>query len=213
MSMRSWIRSLFTRPATRTIRKAPRRTRLGLEALEERWCPSTITVLNIGDDPGALTYKGVDATGTATYTAPTLRAAIDGANAMAGADTINFDTSGVFSTAQTITLGGTQLELTDTTGATTITGPAAGVTVSGGGLSRVLQVDSLVTASISGLTISGGNAGASGNGGGLANFGNTTLSNCTLSGNSAGYLTTDVVRVRRGRVRRRWPAAPTARPR
>src|SRR5258708_1331575 len=126
MSIRSWIRSLFTRPATRTIRKVTRRIRLNVEALEERWCPSTITVLNIGDDPGALTSTGPD-----TYTAPTLRAAIDGANAMAGAETINFDTSGVFSTAQTITLGRTQLELTDTTRATTITSPAAGVNAAG----------------------------------------------------------------------------------
>jgi parallel beta-helix repeat protein len=203
MSIRSWIRSLFTRPATLTIRKTPRRTRLSLEALEGRWCPSTITVLNIGDDPGALTYTGTDpSTGIANYTAPTLRAAIDGANSMAGPDTINFDTSGVFSTAQTINLGGTQLELTDKTGATTITGPVAltdttgaptntglGVTVNGGGLSRVFQVDSMVAASISGLTISGGMAaGTSGNGGGLANFGNATLSNCIISENSAGYL-------------------------
>ena len=47
----------------------------------------------------------------------------------------------MFSTPQTITLAGTQLELSDTTGTETITGPAAGVTVSGGGLSRVFQVD------------------------------------------------------------------------
>ena len=47
----------------------------------------------------------------------------------------------MFSTPQTITLSGTQLELSDTTGTETITGPAAGVTVSGGGLSRVFQVE------------------------------------------------------------------------
>ena len=89
----------------------------------------------------------------------------------------------VFATPQTITLGGTQLTLSNTTGTETITGPAAGVTVSGGGNSRVFQVDSGVTASISGLTITGGNAG---NGGGLDDYGgNLTLNNCTLSGNSA----------------------------
>ena len=64
----------------------------------------------------------------------------------------------MFNTATTITLSGTQLELSDTTGTTTITGPPAGVTVSGGGLSRVFQNDSGVTTSISGLTISGGSA-------------------------------------------------------
>jgi hypothetical protein len=59
------------------------------------------------------------------------------------------------------------------------------VTVSGNNASRVFQVDSLVTASISGLTISGGNVGFYYNGGGLYNFGTTTLTNCTVSGNSA----------------------------
>jgi len=51
----------------------------------------------------------------------------------------------------------TELEFTDTTGATSIKGPAGGVTVSGGGASRVFEVDALVTASISGMTITGGN--------------------------------------------------------
>ena len=65
----------------------------------------------------------------------------------------------------------------------TITGPAAGVTVSGNNASRVFQVDPSVTASISGLTITGGNT--TGSGGGLYNGGTTTLTNCTVSGNSA----------------------------
>ena len=89
----------------------------------------------------------------------------------------------MFKTPQTITLSRHgQLELSDTTGTETITGPAAGVTVSGGGASRVFQVDAGVTASISGLTITGGNAGYD-NGGGLFNYGTTTLTDCTVSGN------------------------------
>ena len=48
--------------------------------------------------------------------------------------------------AQTITLTGGQLELSDTSGTETITGPAAGVTVSGDKTSRVFQVDPGVTA-------------------------------------------------------------------
>src|SRR5262249_13112577 len=92
----------------------------------------------------------------------------------------------LFSTPQTITLSGTEFRLTDTTGATSITGPAAGVTVSGNNASRVFQVNGLVTASISGMTISGGNAGSYGAGGGLLNRGTVTLTNCTVSGNSAG---------------------------
>src|SRR5262245_30457912 len=167
MTMRSWIRNLFTRPATRTIRKAPRRACLNLEALEDRWVPSTFTVLNTNDSGDG-----------------SLRAAVAAANNTAGPDTIDFAVSG------TISLGGTQLELTDTTGETTITGPGANLlSISGGGLSRVLQVVSLVKASISGLTITGGNAvDDPGNGGGLSNFGNTTLSNCNISENKASYL-------------------------
>jgi hypothetical protein len=57
------------------------------------------------------------------------------------------------------------------------------VTVSGGGLSRVLQVDPGATASISGLTITGGSAA---NGGGMYNDnGTATLTDCTISGNAA----------------------------
>ena len=110
-----------------------------------------------------------------------LRYCINQANADDQANTIVFDST-MFSTPQTITLSGGQLELNDTGGTQTITGPAAGVTISGGGNSRVFQVDSGVTASISGLTISGGSA--AGNGGGLANYGTATLTDCTISGNT-----------------------------
>ena len=97
---------------------------------------------------------------------------------------ITFDPN-VFHTPQTIILMGTELELSNTAEPETITGPAAGVTVSGDGMSRVFLVDSGVTASISGLTISGGSADPGDNGGGLANYGTATLTGCTLSGNSA----------------------------
>src|SRR5262249_43723966 len=130
MAMRSWTRHLFAPPVTRPIRKAPPRARPALEALEDRTVPSTFTVLNALDDGSV----------------GGLRWAVGRANTTAGADTIDFD-RGVFGTPQTITLAGTQLELSDTTGATAITGPKAGVTVSGGGLSRVFQVDGMVSAS------------------------------------------------------------------
>ena len=143
-----------------------RRLRPTLLALEDRRLLTTFTVNSTLDD-------GSDGT---------LRWAVGQANSTGGADTIDFDST-VFNTPQTITLGGTQLELSDTTGATTITGPAAGVTVSGGGPSRVFQVDAGVTASLSGLTITGGSAV---NGGGLYNNGGSaTLTGCTISGNSA----------------------------
>jgi len=146
------------------------RMRPTLLALEERTLLSTIVVNNPTDTP---VVGQID-----------LRQAIVLANTTGGAETINFDST-VFKTPQTITLGGRQLELSDTTGAETITGPNKGVAVSGGGLSRVFQVDGLVTASISGLTITGGNTAGFGGGGGLLNYGTATLTNCTLNGNTA----------------------------
>src|SRR4051794_2330043 len=95
MPSRWWIRNTFNRPVPRTIRKAPRRVSLALEALEDRRCPTVYTVLNtLGDG-------SVDSLGWA----------VGQANTHAGADTIAFDST-AFSTAQTITLGGSQLELT-----------------------------------------------------------------------------------------------------
>jgi hypothetical protein len=82
------------------------------------------------------------------------------ANAAGGANAIDFSGT-VFHTPQTITLAGTQLELSTPNEAVTISGPAAGVTISGSGLSRVFQVDNQVTASFSRLTIEGGNADSS----------------------------------------------------
>ena len=113
-----------------------------LMPLEDRRLMSSFTVTNTFDSgEGSLAYE------------------IDLANACAGANTIDFDST-VFDEPQTIFLSGSQLELSDTSGTETIAGPAAGVTVSGVGLSRVFQVDANVTASISGLTITGGRAAA-----------------------------------------------------
>src|SRR5262249_28684397 len=53
MPTRSWTRKLFARPVTRPIRKAPRRARPVLEALEDRTVPSTFTVNNPTDMPAA----------------------------------------------------------------------------------------------------------------------------------------------------------------
>ena len=148
-----------------------RRRRPTLEVLEVRALLSTFTVNSLGD------------AGSGSADAGDLRYCINQANADDQANTIVFDST-VFGTPQTITLSGSQLELSDTGGTQTITGPAAGVTISGGGNSRVFEVDSGVTASLSGLTISGGSWWA-GPGGGIANYGTATLTGCTLSGNTA----------------------------
>jgi hypothetical protein len=111
-----------------------------------------------------------------------LRQAINLANVEPTADTISFDPT-VFQTPQTITLAGTQLELANRTASMTITGPGAGVTVSGGGKSRVFEVDAGVTALISGLTITGGLAQS---GAGVHNLGGTlSMNDCNLSGNTS----------------------------
>ena len=184
MIKRSWIRNLFARPFTRTIRKSPRRIHLALEALEDRWVPSTIVVNNPTDIPVAGLID--------------LRQAIATANTNVGDDQITFDKT-VFNTPKTILLGGSQLDLSDTTGTTTITGPKTGVTVDGGKLSRVFLVDANVTASISGLTVTGGIT--PDNGGGVANYGTATLTNCTVSGNSA--TDAQLILQRRRRIQRR----------
>jgi thiol-disulfide isomerase/thioredoxin len=175
MKTRRSIRNLVAQRVTPSSRKAQRRVRLAMETLEGRWLLSTFTVTNLIDDGSV----------------GSLRWAVNEVNQTAGANTINFDST-VFNTAKTITLTGSPLELSNAGGTETITGPAAGVTISGGGLSRVFKVDNLVAASISGMTISDGYANGSGDGdpagygGGLANNGGTlTLTDCTVSGNSA----------------------------
>ncbi len=122
-----------------------------------------------------------DASGGSPLKVLSLRQAVNLANVLGGAETIIFD-SADFASAQTITLAGSQLELSDTSGTVTIFGPAAGLTLSGGGSSRVLQIDASVIASISGLSIT---AGSAADGGGVYNQGNLALTDCTISGNSA----------------------------
>ncbi len=91
-------------------------------------------------------------------------------------DTITFEMTG------TITLTTGELRLTRNV---TINGPGAHLlTISGNQTSRVLAVNSGVTASLSGLTVTGGNgAGAqlNGSGGGVLNRGTLTMTNCVIT--------------------------------
>ncbi len=111
-------------------------------------------------------------------------------------NTIEFDTSGVFATSQTITLSAATGTLamtnatTNATNAVAIVGPGASLlTVNGGGVVAVFSVASDVTSTISSLTISGGSAAPSGgsatSGGGIDNSGTLTVDDSTISGNSA----------------------------
>ena len=67
-----------------------------------------------------------------------LRQAVNLANVIGGAATMTFDPT-VFAAHQTIRLTAGQLELSDTGGLETITGPAAGLTIDAGGKSRVFR--------------------------------------------------------------------------
>src|SRR5215831_2724294 len=104
-----------------------------IEALEDRWLPSTLTVLN-NHDSGA----------------GSLRAEI---GAAASGDTIVFDKSLV---GQTITLTSGQLAITKSL---TIDGPGAEkLTISGNNASRVFDIKGGTTVTIAGLTIANGSA-------------------------------------------------------
>jgi parallel beta-helix repeat protein len=145
-------------------------------------------------DIGAFESQGtalvVNTTAGGAITDPgqlSLPQAVNLANALPTADTITF--SSLFNTAQTITLTGGQLTLTDSA-TTTISGPAAGVTISGNNASRVFGIEQGASAALSGLTITGGHtsvngAGVIGAGAGVLNQGTATLTNCNVSGNSA----------------------------
>jgi hypothetical protein len=160
MTLRSWTRNLFAPATTAPVVHRPR---LALQSLEAREVPATFTVTNLlGDaNPGSLRW------------------AVGQANATAGADTITF-AAGL---GGTVSLGGSELSLTDTSGPTTISGPGADrIAVSGNFASRVLSVGAGATATVTGLTIQDGVANY---GGGVFNSGNLTLTQCEVTGNQA----------------------------
>ena len=160
---------------TAEVRKRQRlRTQPTLLALEDRRLLATFTVTSAADSAPA-----------GSPAAHTLRWAVEQANAATSASSIEIELG---TSSATITLTQGQLELTSTTSAITIyDGPGQGpVTISGNSASRVFQIDGGVTASISGLTITGGNSGADPGGGLLCVENSTlTLTDCTISGNSA----------------------------
>jgi hypothetical protein len=103
-----------------------------------------------------------------------------GANSIVNdGDTITF--SSLFDTAQTITLGGTQIDIVDSV---TIAGPGAKLlTISGNGASRIFTTAVGKTVSMGGLTLSGGFSTSSG--GAIQNEAALTITACAISGNTA----------------------------
>ncbi len=112
-----------------------------------------------------------------------LRWAVANAADIAGANSVVF--SGALA-GQTLTLS-SQILINDATGLVTLdaTTLPGGVTISGGGTSRLFSVGSGKSLALAGLTLTGGN-GSGGNGGALLNNGTTTLDRCTVSGSVAG---------------------------
>jgi uncharacterized repeat protein (TIGR03803 family) len=131
----------------------------------------------------ALPSNNVIVTNTNNSGPGSLPAAIATADASGAPTTITFDPT-VFATPQIITLNGTDLDLSNTTEPITITGPSAGVTISGNQASRIFQLDANVTAIISNVTVTDGSAPI---GGGIytASGSSLTMSNSTISNNDA----------------------------
>jgi len=156
-----WLRRKSGSKVVRHVRS--RRARLMVQGLESRVVPTTYNVLNADDaGPGSL------------------RQAIEDANAAGGADDIAFNAA-FFATPRTITLTAANGQLTIADDLV-VNGPGAGLlTVSGGGATRVFNVNNtaaILNVTINGMTITGGNGTNGGatpaNGGGI-NFANENL--------------------------------------
>ena len=146
-----------------------RKTRLGLEVLEDRVTPAAYVVNDLGD-------SATPPAGTVT-----LRSAIAAVNtsALGAANSITFSNMGMSLTG-TIALGSEIAINRDVA----INGPGAmTLGVSGGGGCRVFNISAASTTSISGLLIEHGNTG--GDGGGVLNNGRLTLTSDTLYDNEA----------------------------
>jgi hypothetical protein len=168
MSFTTWLSDrlgLSPRPVSRRKTPAARPAfRPTLEALEQRWVPSTLTVTSAANS------------GTGS-----LRTEIAAAHSN---DTLVFAPS---LNGQTITLAkGSELLLNKNL---TIAGPGAGaLTISGNHASRVFEVAAGMQVNLSGLTLSNGLAAGANGGGILVDAGAVlNLSDSTLSGNSASF--------------------------
>jgi len=172
--------------------RASRRRVAVVEGLESRTLLSSIVVNSTLDT--ILPGPGVT----------TLRKAVAAAGVSGDPATITFDPT-VFATPQTITLTrNLPLEFKNAAFATTINGPAAGVTINVNGLQlNALTIDQGVTVSLSKLTISKSGSSAIANAGtlhlttvtlsnntglGISNSGTLTVANSLVVGNQSGGL-------------------------
>jgi len=162
--------------ALRRGRSAARLHRAVAEVLESRILMSVYTVTtNLDNNSG-----GVTSTGSGTFNATTLREAITAVNTVGGTNTINLPSHA------TITLAGTELVLSNSSGNTTINGN--GTTISGNYQSRVLYVGNGTTATLNNVVIiDGTEPGSATQDGSIGNYGGGILiaANSTLNMDSS----------------------------
>ena len=128
------------------------------------------------ETPSLIVTTGTDVVANDGQTS--LREAINYANSKAGADTISFAAN----VRGTLTIGDQLPIISD---ALTLQGPGArGLSVDGGGATRLLQIGAGVTATIADVTLANGRFSPNdGRGGGFLNEGNLTLSQVFMTGN------------------------------
>jgi RTX calcium-binding nonapeptide repeat (4 copies) len=162
---------LFPASPSSRVRRSRRALRLACEALEARQLLSSFTVNEFNVDSAT--------------TSGSLRWAITQATLTPGNNTVAFDPT-VFDVPRTITLTAGMLAVGNESGSVTVAGPGANLlTVNANHASRVFDINSESSVTLTGATITGGSAG-SGKGGGVDNYGGTlSLANVTISGNSA----------------------------
>src|SRR5262245_57690809 len=181
----SWLRTQTRhamREAQRTSKPAGRHAtfRPRLEALEGRDVPSTLTVTSSLDyGPGSLRYE-ISQANTGDTIVFNLKNSNHGTITLTGGELV-IDKS--------LTIKGKGVTIASQPYETNLLGFAYG--------SRIFEVDGAgTTVAISGLTLTGGGgtreSGVSGDpydgyGGAILNFGNLTLSGCTLGGNNPVY--------------------------
>jgi hypothetical protein len=178
MSLFLWLRSRATTHAPQgrgKRRPAAERFRPQLEALDERWLPSTLTVTNnLGFGAGSLRGEiGIAQSGDTIVFDPSLRG-----------QTINLNTNAPGFGGPDELVINKNLD---------IEGPgASNLAINGGYLSRVFRVTAEVQVTLSGLMIENGNgttgaydpAPDDGKGGGILNYGTLTVNGCQVSGDS-----------------------------
>lgn len=113
-----------------------------------------------------------------------LRQAIYNANVHSGADTITLAPG---FNAQTIRLTSGEIEVTDTAGTATLdASSAAGLTVSGEGVSRIFNISLGAALTLDSITVTNGFS--NDGGGGILNLGALTLHRCSLLGNRSSFV-------------------------